>query len=250
MMPSSVWGVNEPRDPQVDPPLFGFDGVSVRAGAVNILEGVTAVVPDDGVTAVVGPSGAGKSTLLRLCNRLAVPTAGRVLFRGSDVAQLDPLELRRTVGMVFQRPTLFPGTVRDNLEVAAPGLSDAEYTAALAESTLDPELLERAAQDLSGGEAQRVCLARTLLAEPEVLLMDEPTSAVDNLAREVIERRVLELAAAGTPVVLVTHDLGQMRRLCARALVLVGGRLLASGSPEELTEAADLEVRRFLTGGT
>ena len=229
-------------------PLFEFDAVSVVAPGATILDSITATVPSHGITTVVGPSGAGKSTLLRLCNRLGIPTDGRVLFRGAEIDGLDPLELRRTVGMVFQRPTVFGGTVRENLEVAAPGLPVRDYEAALAESALDPGFLDRPAQDLSGGEAQRVCLARTLLARPEVLLMDEPTSSVDNAARDAIEAEVRNLRAAGTPVLLVTHDLGQMRRLSDFVLVLVDGRLSASGTLDELTASAEPDVRRFLTG--
>lgn len=240
-MPSSVWGVTAQ-------PLFEFEQASVVADSVTILDEVTAAVPEQGITAVVGPSGAGKSTLLRLCNRLAVPTEGWIMFRGTDIADLDPLELRRTVGMVFQRPTVFAGTVRENLEVAAPDLDRAAYTAALEEAALGPDLLGRAAQDLSGGEAQRVCLVRSLLAEPQVLLMDEPTSAVDGAARDAIESRVCRLRSDGIPVVLVTHDLEQMRRLSDHVIVLIDGRVRATGPLPELGEVADPGVRRFLRG--
>jgi putative ABC transport system ATP-binding protein len=154
----------------------------------DALRGVDLSVGAGEFVAVVGPSGSGKSTLLRLCNRLEVPTEGRVLFRGDDVAGFDPLRLRRTVGMVFQRPTLFGGTVRDNLEVARPGAGDARYAAALESAALDPSFLDRQADELSGGEAQRACLAHTLLTDPEVVLLDEPTSALDHEATLALER--------------------------------------------------------------
>ncbi len=99
--------------------LFEFDDVEVSFGDARALDGISLTVPDDGVTVLLGASGSGKSTMLRLCNRLEVPTAGRVLFRGTDIMDLDPLSLRRRVGMVFQRPTLFPGTVIENLRVAS-----------------------------------------------------------------------------------------------------------------------------------
>jgi ABC-type multidrug transport system fused ATPase/permease subunit len=98
--------------------LFAFRGVEVERDGVRALDGFDAAVPEGGVTAVFGPSRSGKSTMLRLCNRLEAPTGGRVLFRGSDIADLDPLRLRREVGMCFQRPTPCPGTVADNLRVA------------------------------------------------------------------------------------------------------------------------------------
>ena len=103
-------------------PLFTFERVGLRLEDRDVLHGISLDLPATGVTGVIGASGAGKSTLLRLCNRLEVPTEGRILFRGSDVAGLDPLALRRQVGMIFQRPSLFPGSVRDNLLVADPGL--------------------------------------------------------------------------------------------------------------------------------
>jgi len=197
------------------------------------------------VTVVAGPSGAGKSTLLRLCNRLEVPTAGRVRFRGDDVAGLDPLHLRRRVGMVFQRPTPFAGTVRDNLLVAEPGLSETGAAAALERAELDTGFLDRPAHELSGGEAQRLCLARTLVTGPEVLLMDEPTSALDPQATAALEHLGRSCADDDVPVVWVTHDLDQMRRLADRVMVLVDGRIAHAGALATLDDASP-EVRAFL----
>jgi UDP-glucose/iron transport system ATP-binding protein len=191
-------------------------------------------VPDEGVTVVIGPSGSGKTTLLRLCNRLEVPDAGCVRFRGDDVAGLDPLALRRQVGMVFQRPTVFAGTVRENLAVAAADLDDEGACAALAHADLPPSFLDRPAHELSGGEGQRVCLARTLAAHPEVLLMDEPTSSIDERSTKVLEELARQRAADGTPVVWVTHDLAQMRRLADHVLVLADGRVVHAGPPDSV----------------
>ncbi len=196
---------------------------------------------------VAGPSGSGKSTLLRLCNRLVVPTSGRVLFRGDDVADLDPRRLRRRVGMVFQRPTPFDGTVADNLHVAAPGLDDAAAVAALERADLDGSFLGRDAGELSGGEAQRMCLARTLVTDPEVLLMDEPTSALDPRSSKVLEELAIGLAASGVPVVWVSHDLDQLRRLATWVVVLVAGHIAHQGTPSSLG-AAIPEVQAFLAG--
>ncbi|MBZ4571268.1 phosphate ABC transporter ATP-binding protein, partial [Mycobacterium avium subsp. hominissuis] len=180
-------------------PVFEFVDVVVERRGLRALDGLTAAIPGRGVTAVFGPSGSGKSTLLRLCNRLELPTSGRVSFYGSDIAGLDPLWLRRRVGMCFQRPTPFPGTVADNLRVADPDADEARMRETLDRVALTGAWLDRDVLALSGGEAQRVCLARTLMARPRVLLLDEPTSAVDAEAAEVIERAVRELAADGTP---------------------------------------------------
>ena len=211
------------------PPLFRFDGVSVVFDTTRALDAITLDVPDDGITAIVGPSGSGKSTLLRLCNRLEVPTSGTISFRGADLEKLDPLILRRRVGMVFQRPTPFGGTVRDNLRVAASDADDGICATALGRAGLDRAFLDRPAADLSGGEAQRACIARTLVTDPEALLMDEPTSALDEDNRLALERVARELADGGVPLIWVTHDLDQMRRIADRVVELDDGRLVAHG---------------------
>ena len=212
--------------PQPEVDLFRFEDVRLEVDGATILDGVDAGVPDRGLTALVGPSGSGKSTLLRLCNRLEVPTSGRVRFRGDDVASLDALALRRRVGMVFQRPTLFPGTVAENLEVALPGVAPADAADALERAGLDRAFLDRTGDDLSGGEAQRACLARTLVTGPEVLLMDEPTSALDEANTLVLERLGRQLADGGVPVLWVTHDLGQVDRIADRRIQLADGRVV------------------------
>lgn len=219
------------------PPLFTFDHVAVSVGGEAVLADVTAEIPDAGVTVVVGPSGAGKSTLLRLCNRLEAPTAGRVLFRGDDVAGLDPLTLRRRVGMVFQRPAVFPGTVRDNLRVADPAADDERLRALLTRADLDTRFLERDADSLSGGEAQRMCLARALAADPSVLLMDEPTSSLDEGARGVLEDLARRLVAEGVPMVWVTHDLGQAARLAGWRVEMREGRVVSCGPAQGAARA-------------
>jgi len=220
--------------------LFEFDDVVVRFGDDVVLDHVTAAVPDGGgITCLLGPSGAGKSTLLRLCNRLEVPSSGEVRYRGEPLHALDPLRLRRDVGMVFQRPTLFPGTVRDNLLVADPAADDAAMRAALERAHLPTSFLDRDADSLSGGEAQRACLARTLITGPEVLLMDEPTSALDPTATRNLEELGRDLASAGMPVLWVTHDLDQADRIADRRIVLVQGRVADEHQVEHYLASED-----------
>ncbi len=219
-------------------PAFEFDEVSVVvADGSTILDRVSTSVPSDGITVIAGPSGSGKSTLLRLCNRLEAPTSGRVYFEGHDIAGLDPLAHRRRVGMVFQRPTLFAGTVRDNLLVADPDAVDDRFVDVLEQVGLDPVFLDRTGDDLSGGEAQRACIARALLTGPQVLLMDEATSALDPDARHTIEQLGRSLADAGLTLLWVTHDLEQVERVADREIVVLEGRL---ADPDE--------ARRFLAG--
>jgi putative ABC transport system ATP-binding protein len=206
-------------------PVFEFVDVVVERDGVPALDRFTAAIPGQGVTAIFGPSGSGKSTMLRLCNRLEVATDGRVLFCGEDIAEIDPLALRRRVGMCLQRPTPFPGTVADNLRVADPGASEMRMRDTLARVALTGSWLDRDATALSGGEAQRMCLARTLMAQPQVLLLDEPTSSVDAEAAKVIEGAVRALADDdGIPALWVTHDQAQATRAADRVLRIERGR--------------------------
>ncbi|MFC5137964.1 ATP-binding cassette domain-containing protein [Actinomycetospora rhizophila] len=206
---------------------FSLRGVVVRRGDRTVLDGVDADIPADGVTVLWGPSGAGKTTLLRLLDRLDVPDAGTVSYDGTPLDDLDVLALRRRVGMVFQRATPFAGTVRDNLAVAAPDADDDAVHRVLERVSLDAALLDRGADTLSGGELQRMCLARTLITEPEAVLLDEPTSALDEGPRTAFERSVLELARDGLTVVWVGHDEEQVRRVADRVLHVADGRVTA-----------------------
>ncbi|WP_285650311.1 ATP-binding cassette domain-containing protein [Actinomycetospora sp. NBRC 106375] len=210
---------------------FTLRGVVVRRGGRAVLDGVDVEIPPDGVTALWGPSGAGKTTLLRLLNRLDVPDEGTVSYGGTPLDDLDPLRLRRRVGMVFQRATPFAGTVRDNLAVAAPDAGDDAVRAVLARVSLDADLLDRDAETLSGGELQRMCLARTLIVEPEALLLDEPTSALDEEPRRVFERSVTDLARDGITVVWVGHDEAQVGRVADRVLDVSGGAVTPGTVP-------------------
>jgi putative ABC transport system ATP-binding protein len=227
------------RIPAENAELLAFEGVSFAVDADReILHGVSLSVAPAAVTVLAGPSGAGKSTLLRLGNRLELPSAGSVRFRGEDSAVIDPRELRRRVGMVFQKPVPFAGSVRENLKVGAPQASDEELIRSLERAGLEGSLLDRVADDLSGGEAQRMCIARTLLTQPEVILMDEPTSALDHENRLGIERLAKELAQEGIGILWVSHDLAQVRRIADHAVVLIDGR-----------NASDEETAAFLDQG-
>ena len=210
---------------------FEFTGVSVLRAGRRVLDEITARIPAAGITVVSGPSGAGKTTLLRLCNRLEVPDGGKVCYRGQPLDELDPLVLRRRVGMVFQRPTPFPGTVADNLAVARPDADAGELSTALDRVALDPGLLGQEARTLSGGELQRMCLARTLVTQPETLLLDEPTSALDAQPKQVFEATACHLVAQGITIIWVTHDNAQARRIADRIYQLRDGHL--TGIPAE-----------------
>lgn len=191
--------------------------------------------------AVVGPSGSGKSSLLRLLNRLDEPTSGTVYLDGTDYRQVAPRDLRRRVGMVTQRPYLFPGTVAHNLQFGPRQRGETLSEAAIEQLLAGVGLAGfgmRVVANLSGGEAQRVSFARALANSPEVLLLDEPTSALDEEAKHDVEILIQRIGREqGIPCVLVTHEVAQARRLSERALVLEGGRIVRSGPVEEVLRA-------------
>jgi putative ABC transport system ATP-binding protein len=199
----------------------------------RIVDGVSFDLARGEVLAVTGPSGSGKSSFLRLLNRLDEPDGGTVWLDGADYRTLPPRELRRRVGMVFQAPNLFPGTVEENVRFgpAQRGrrLSSGEIEALLARIGLGG-CGGRDASRLSGGEAQRVSLARTLANAPDVLLLDEPTSALDEGSRDEVESLLCGLIRdTGLTCVIVTHDPGQARRMAGRTLALERGREAGAG---------------------
>jgi putative ABC transport system ATP-binding protein len=193
------------------------------------------------VLAIVGPSGSGKTSLLRLLNRLNEPTAGTVYVEGIDYRAIEPRDLRRQLGMVTQRPYLFPGTVADNLRFGPTQrgelLSEDSVEALLANVGLKG-YASRNVANLSGGEAQRVSVARTLANSPLVLLLDEPTSALDEAAKFEVESSIQKLIRdQALTCVMVTHDVAQAGRLAHRALLLDSGRIVRIGSVNEVLHA-------------
>ena len=224
----------------------------------RILDGVSLAVAPGTVFTVLGPSGSGKSTLLRCVNRLIEPTAGRVLLDGAPAYDLPVHELRRRVGMVFQSAALFDGTVLDNVLYgprlrAEAGDGDAARDRAadlLRRVGLPVDFLGKPVAELSGGEAQRVSLARALANGPEVLLLDEPTAALDPTASQVIEDLLVGLAAkTDLTFLFVTHNLAQARRIGDHGLLLVGGRVVDEGPlPGFLDDPAVDVTRRFAEG--
>jgi putative ABC transport system ATP-binding protein len=220
------------------PPKLATESLSFGVDGRSILRNVDLRVAAGETVTVVGPSGAGKSTLLRLLCRLDEPTGGTVYLDGTDYRTLDPTALRARVGMVPQDPALRDGTVRDNVTVG-PRLRGETVAPDRVETLLERVDLagyaDRSAADLSGGEAQRVAIARTLMVDPEVILLDEPTASLDPESQSEIEALLRALLAdSDRTVVLVTHDQAQVDRVADRVVEFVDGQIRGRGSPREV----------------
>jgi putative ABC transport system ATP-binding protein len=206
--------------------LFALKNVTYRRGQRIVLSELT-VALSDGTTALVGPSGAGKSTLLRLLNRLADPDSGTIQYRDRDLREYDVLELRREVALVPQLPALLPRSVAANISYG-PLLAgrDCDVSEALTLAGLENTFADRPAPHLSVGEQQRVMLARALALKPAVLLLDEPTAALDQRSRDAVEQTLNELRnRLSAAMIIVTHDPAQACRLGDRIIALENGRL-------------------------
>jgi phosphate transport system ATP-binding protein len=249
--------------------------VAMRCVALNAWFGVTHAVcdvtldfPAHEVTAIIGPSGCGKSTLLRCLNRMheTVPLArveGEVRFFGQDIYAdgVDPIALRRHVGMVFQRPTPFPTmSIRDNVAAglrAQPGgkrsrqAVDEVVERALREAALWDEVKDRlssSATGISGGQQQRLCIARALATSPHVLLLDEPTAALDPISTQKVEELVYELRKVMS-VIIVTHNMQQAARVSDRTVFMLMGLMIEAAPTRTLfTTPTDPRTESYITG--
>jgi putative ABC transport system ATP-binding protein len=224
-----------------DAAILRTEHLGRRVGEAWIVNDISLDVRRGELLGIVGASGSGKSSFLRLLNRLDEPSSGTVFLEGQDYRQIPPRDLRRRVGMVTQRPFLFPGGIAANLRFGpaqrGETLPDSEV-ADLLERVGLPGFAGRDVANLSGGEQQRVSLARALANRPEVLLLDEPTSALDEEAKRGIEELIRDLLGDGAfTFVMVTHDREQARRLCQRVGLIEAGRLACIGSPAEVLRA-------------
>jgi len=221
-----------------------------------ILDEISFAARQGEITAIVGPSGGGKSTLIRMINRLEDPSCGKISLGGDDIAGIDPLELRRRVGMVLQKPFMLDSTVLHNLQqpfryrqAPLPAAESEEVRRSLELARLASDLLLRDARTLSGGEQQRVSLARALIGGPQVLLLDEPTSALDRPTADRLAATLKDICRAQRlTVILVTHDLRLAGRIADHLLYLEKGRVLEEGMREDfLARPRTVELRRFLS---
>ncbi len=239
--------------------MIEFQHVSkVYSGQAKALDDVNLVVNEGELVVLIGPSGCGKTTALKMVNRLVEPSEGRVLLGGQDIAQMDPVQLRRGIGYVIQQIGLFPHmTIADNVALVPrlKGVPQARR-AAIVDTLLDLVGLDpktfrgRYPRQLSGGQQQRVGVARALAGEPEIVLMDEPFGAVDPISRRQLQEEMRKIQASVRKTILfVTHDIGEAFLLGDRIGIMQAGHLLQLATPEELLRRpADEFVGSFVSG--
>ncbi|XP_059291593.1 ABC transporter I family member 17-like [Lycium ferocissimum] len=223
----------------------------VSEKGVSILNNVNVDIPKGIIMGVIGPSGSGKSTFLRSLNRLWEPPSNTVFLDGQDICDLDVLTLRRKIGMLFQLPVLFEGTVADNVrygpQLKGKKLIDNEVHKLLTLADLDSSFFNKSGGELSVGQAQRVALARTLANEPEVLLLDEPTSALDPISTQNIEDVLVKLKREqNMTIVMVSHSIKQIKRIADIVCLLVNGEIVEILKPDQLFESKHPMAQRFL----
>lgn len=258
--------VGRPRpgsDEVAGEPAILTENLTIRYGRFTAVADISMAIPPHQVTAIIGPSGCGKSTLLRSFNRMNdftpdVSVSGRAFYRGRDIydPQTDPVELRRTIGMVFQKPNPFPKSIFKNIAWGATingftGSIEELVEHSLRQAALWDEVKDKlhgSALALSGGQQQRLCIARAIALQPDVLLMDEPCSALDPIATARIEDLIDDLKKHYT-VVLVTHNMQQAARVSDRTAFMYMGELVEFGRTDMMfTHPSNPRTQDYITG--
>ncbi|MFD0658279.1 phosphate ABC transporter ATP-binding protein PstB [Thermocatellispora tengchongensis] len=268
----AVRGTEAPKNAEALDPVFTVSGLSVFYGDYEAVRGVDMNIGNREITAMIGPSGCGKSTVLRCFNRMndLIPGAravGKIAYHGEDLygAHVDPIEVRRRIGMVFQKPNPFPKSIYDNIAYGPrvngmKGKMDDVVEEALTKAALWDEVKDKIKQNalsLSGGQQQRLCIARAIAVKPEVILMDEPCSALDPIATTKIEDLMQELTREYT-IVIVTHNMQQAARVSDRTAFFTAevdeagvrhGRLVEFDETSRIfTNPSDKRTEDYITG--
>jgi phosphate transport system ATP-binding protein len=241
------------------------EDLNVYFDELHILKDVNIEIPKNAVTALIGPSGCGKSTFIRTLNRMndlisTFRMEGNVLLDGEDIynPKVDVVDLRKRVGMVFQKPNPFPKSIFDNVAygLRVHGISDKDVLAQKVEDSLKEaalwdeveNILEKSAMGLSGGQQQRLCIARTIAVQPEVILMDEPCSALDPISTTKIEDLIHKLKKEFT-IIIVTHNMQQATRVSKYTAFFLHGEIVERGLTEKIfIEPVDQRTEDYITG--
>lgn len=242
---------------------YNVKDLNLYYGDFHALKGISLEIAANEITALIGPSGCGKSTFLKTLNRMndLVPDCrieGSVLLDGKDIFKADPQELRKRVGMVFQKPNPFPMSIYDNIAFGprTHGIRSKAKLDEIVETSLrnaaiwdeTKDRLKQSALGMSGGQQQRICIARALAVKPEVILMDEPTSALDPISTSKIEDLVLKLKKDYT-IIIVTHNMQQAARISDRTAFFLLGELIEYSSTDKMfSSPVDSRCENYITG--
>ncbi|WAA09354.1 phosphate ABC transporter ATP-binding protein [Fervidibacillus albus] len=230
-----------------------FEHVNYSIDGKNILHDITGDVPTGKITTIVGPSGTGKSTLFRLINGLISPNSGKIFVLGKNTEEYDPVSLRKIVALAPQSAPMMDGTVFSNLrlpfELHGKTFDETEANRLLQLVNLDKSLLFHDANRLSGGERQKVSIARTLANRPQILLLDEITSSLDPVSQQEIEQLILSVNKTyKTTILWITHQMDQAIRVGDFTWMMMDGKLAESGKISELQMSDNIRIQQFVKG--
>ncbi|WP_350342616.1 phosphate ABC transporter ATP-binding protein PstB [Proteinivorax tanatarense] len=245
--------------------IFSIKDLHISYGSEKVIKGADIIIDQKGVTAIIGPSGCGKSTFLKSLNRMidTIPSAkveGSIKYRGRDInsESLDVVNLRKQVGMVFQKPNPFPKSIYDNVAFGPRihGIKNKTNLDEIVEVSLKgaalwdevKEKMNKSAFSLSGGQQQRLCIARALAVKPDVLLMDEPCSALDPVATTKVEELIKKLSSNYT-IIIVTHNMQQAARISNKTAFFLHGEVIEYSDTETMfTNPQDKRTEDYITG--
>lgn len=239
--------------PIEDKQAVTFSHVNYSVDGIHILKNITESFREGAITTLVGPSGAGKTTLLKLCNGLLSPDTGEIYIREKIISSYEPATLRRLVGIALQSAPMVSGSVMKNLALplALQGRQLAESEAAnlLREVGLEEDLLHRSIKDLSGGQRQKISIARTLVNHPQILLLDEITSSLDRVSQQEIEELIVKINKKyKTTIIWITHNLQQALSVGTYTWVMMDGEVIETGKSDLLQSPVNEKVQHFVKG--
>lgn len=233
--------------------LIRFEHMYYSSDDVPILKDISGSFIEGKITTLVGPSGAGKTTLFKLCNGLISPDSGEIFIKGKKIENYNPIELRRKVGLALQSATMISGSVWRNLSLPLTlqgmQLTEEKAMELLKMVGLEEKFLHQNVKDLSGGQRQKVSIARTLVNKPKVLLLDEITSSLDRVSQQDIEELIVRINKEYlTTVIWITHNLEQALSIGDYSWVMMAGEVVEIGESDMLHHPKDVRVQRFLRG--